>query len=171
MTPTKTEKTEKTDMTNPAAEAAALAAEAAQAAERAAEAQSRAEAAAQRAEERRQAEIAAIRRRRLEAYDEAALTAETKAAADLFRLAIEDGMPGILEFVGWQEISTRRYLLATEASTIQHSIDPNAPAIPTGGPAGADYAVEVQRIATAMLGNRTADFEGARQAEIDEAGL
>lgn len=156
--------------TNPAAEADRLTALAEEAQRKAAEAQERAQEAARKAEAEHHAALTALRQRRLDEYDETALRAEEEAAAQRFRNAVTDGRPGIVEFVEWQEVVGRHYPLAAEARSIQATLDPDAPAIPTRGPAGEQYADAVQRVVDSLLANRTADFEHARQAEIDGAG-
>ena len=159
-----------TKVATTAHEAERLAAAAAEAVAKADEARARAEAAAKRAEERRQVEITAIRRRRLDAFDDAALVAEERKARQRFGEAVLANDGAVPAFIDWQVAASRRYLLAVEARQAQAVLEPEAAPLPVGGPPGAIFAEEVQRVIDRAVANAVADFEDTRQAELDAAG-
>lgn len=162
--------TPKTAERSAALEAERLAAEAAAAAERAAEAKRLADEAARLAEEKRQREIREVRRRRLKQYDPDALEAEVRAARARFEQAVLDDAPSIGAFIEWQTAATKKYVLATEARTSQQVLEPDAPALATGGPSEFDYAAEVQKIIRRAVANKVEDLQDELQAELDQAG-
>ena len=151
-------------------EAERLAEAAAKAVAQANEARARADAAAQRAEAERQAAVAALRLARLDAYDEAALETDLKAARASFAEAIRSGEPGLTEFVEWQVTRTRRYVVATEAEQCRAAVAPERPAIVTGSPGEMSYAAEVQRVLDSIVANKVEDLADELQAELDSAG-
>jgi len=102
--------TPKTATVNAAAEADRLAGEATEALAKADQARARADEANRRAAAQRESEIAVIRQRRLDAYDDAELSAETRAAGVRFRDAILAGKPGIIEFAAWEAARTKHSL-------------------------------------------------------------
>ena len=162
--------TTKTTATNPAQEAEQLEAQAAKIAAQAEAARARAEEARRLAEERRQAAITAIRRRRLAQFDPAKLTAEEREAEAVFAKAVLSDNGAAAAFLDWQYASSKRYLLATEAEAARQAVEPNAPAIPTGGPSGLTFADAVQRVLNRELANRTEDLRDELQDELDAAG-
>jgi hypothetical protein len=162
--------TPKTAERSAALEAERLAAEAAAAAERAAEARRLADEAAARAEKRRQREIRALRERRLAQFDPDVLEREVRDARVAFERAVLADEPSIGLFIAWQTAATKRYVFATEAETCRQVLEPNAPAIPTGGPSEFDYSTEVQKVIRRAVANKVADLQDELQAELDRAG-
>lgn len=151
-------------------EADRLADAAAKAVAQANEARARADEAAKRAEIDRQAAITELRRRRLAAFDEAALEVEAKSARARFTEAVRAGDPGLVPFIDWQVALTRRYVVAVEAEQCRVAVAPEHPAIVTGSPSELVYANEVQKVLASTVANKVEDLADELQAELDAAG-
>lgn len=155
-----------------ATEAEDLARKAAKATEAAAAARARADDAVRRAEERRQADVRAIQRRRLEKFptaDKANAAEERDAHARLVE-AVGADTGVIAAYLGWRAAGMRRYLLAAEAKVAQQTCEPEASPIVTAPPPETTMADALQAILEQELAARRADFDDARQAELDQAG-
>lgn len=147
-------------------EAERLAKLAANAETKAQEARQRAAEASRRAEERRAAQRHQIQRERLQAYDEAALTAYEQAARERFRAAVLGDERPFTAFVEWQTATQVRYELSTEAASIHARLHPDAARLPTASLRAMTFADAVERILVDEIERRAAEWRQEREVEL-----